>query len=89
MFSEDETYDRIIRNRPIPIPLDTIKTKTRKITQTPYRLKIDDRISTYTYPGSTIKLITLRFDTLKRYQINKDGLGFFRETEERRTQVSV
>jgi hypothetical protein len=25
-------------------PLDTIKTKTRKITQTPYRLKIDDTV---------------------------------------------
>jgi hypothetical protein len=46
------------------MPLDTIKIKTRKITQTPYRLFLDDRISTYSYPDSMIKLIILRFDTL-------------------------
>jgi hypothetical protein len=50
------------------------KLKTIKITQTPYRLFLDDRISTCSYPDSMIKLNTLGFDTLKGYQINKMDL---------------
>jgi hypothetical protein len=39
-----------------------IKTKTRKITQTPYRLKIDDRI----HPDSTIKFSVSLMNYVRR-----------------------